>query len=77
MKTPFQPETNAGLGKDDAVSKDEDLSEDQDYLVDGTLWEIQNMDMDSTQSDKIIFTSSLVKFLDTLPPKIRHGFVSD
>lgn len=35
------------------------------------------MDMDSTQSDKIIFTSSLVKFLDTLPPKIRHGFVSD
>ncbi len=55
MKTPFQPETKACLGKDDAVSKDEDLSEDQDYLADGALWEIQDMDMDSTQSDKIIF----------------------
>lgn len=42
MKTPSQPETKAYLGKDDAVTKNKELLEDQDFLADGALWEIQH-----------------------------------
>jgi hypothetical protein len=55
MKIPSRPKTKAYLGKDDAVSKDKDLLDDQYSLTDGALWGIQDMSIDSTKSDNIIF----------------------
>jgi hypothetical protein len=56
IRTPSQSETKtkACSEKDDAVSKDEDLPGDQDYLADGPLLDVQDMSMNLTQSDKFI-----------------------
>ena len=55
VKTLSNAETDACLGKDDAVAKDKDLLRDHEYLADGALWKAQDTSTNSTQSDKIVF----------------------